>query len=130
MNISDQIIAVIDDLCRRFGIVIDWTADNMMPYIEELAAKFVEFEIKTSWFWIYFTLALTIICWVSFVVVVGIYRGTTDGSVVLGVIAGLMTLALITMIGVQVYDIITCETFPEKIILREVGELLNKAKNG
>ena len=25
MQFSEQIIAIIDDLCRRFGIVIDWS---------------------------------------------------------------------------------------------------------
>ena len=130
MNVSDQIIAVLDDLCRRFGIAIDWTAGNMMPYLEELATKFVAFETETSWFWIYFILALTVICWIIFAVIVGVYHGMTEEATIILVVAIAVTLVDIAVVGVQIYDIITCDVFPEKIIVREVSELLNKAKNG
>ena len=48
MSISDQIIAVINDLCQKFGIAIDWTAENVLPYIEDLCARYIQFEIQTS----------------------------------------------------------------------------------
>ena len=30
---SDEIIKLLDDLGQRFGIAIDWSSENMMPYI-------------------------------------------------------------------------------------------------
>ena len=48
MTVSDQIIAVLDSLCVKFGIVIDWTQENVLPYVMEIAKKFITYEIATS----------------------------------------------------------------------------------
>ena len=34
---SEQIIEVLNALCEKFGIAIDWTAENVMPYLTDLA---------------------------------------------------------------------------------------------
>ena len=39
---SDEIIKVIDELGKRFGIVIDWSSENVLPYILN------EVKLKTS----------------------------------------------------------------------------------
>lgn len=36
MSISNEIIRVIDDLCEKLGIAIDWTADNILPILKSL----------------------------------------------------------------------------------------------
>lgn len=33
MTVSDQIINVLDALCEKFGLVIDWTSENVVPYL-------------------------------------------------------------------------------------------------
>ena len=124
MNVSEQIIAVLDDLCRRFGIVIDWTSQNIVPYLEELAEKFIVFEVKTSWFWIIFMSSVAIIPWIVTIILTIINGSDSDVAVFVGVISAILTILAIIVIGVQVYDIITCETFPEKILLREIKELM------
>lgn len=129
MNISDQIIAVLDDLCRRFGIIIDWTQDNIAPYLEELAAKFIAFEVKTSWFWMYFALAIAATCWIMFIVLSCVYGSNSEGAFVFVFCSIIATIALFIVAGAQIYDIIVCETFPEKILLREIKELIDTAKN-
>ena len=124
MTISEQIIQVLDDLCRRFGVVIDWSKDTVVPYIEELMTKFITFEVKTSWFWIFFTLALTVIAWILAIVMNKIGDGGFTCAIAMCVTVGMIVVA-----GVQIYDIITCEAFPEKILFREIKELLESAKN-
>lgn len=127
MNISDQIIQVLDDLCRRFGIVIDWSKETVAPYLEGLATKFITFEVKTSWFWIISATVVTIIMWAMFAIFNHV--DPDDCGVAFGIIAVLTTIAFILIVGTQVYDIITCETFPEKILLREIKELLSNTNN-
>lgn len=124
MNISEQIIAVLDDLCRRFGIIIDWSKETIAPYLEELAGKFVTYEVKTSYFWIFFALALTVVTWVMGLIL----NKIGDGGFTL-FMAACMTLVVVAVVGVQIYDIITCEVFPEKILFREIKELLESANN-
>lgn len=127
MNISDQIIQVLDDLCRRFGIVIDWSKETIAPYLEELATKFITFEVKTSWFWIFSSAIVTVIAWVLFIIFN--HTDPDDAGVIIGVVAFCVTVAFIIITGSQVYDIITCETLPEKILLREIKSLLQNVKS-
>lgn len=129
MNVSEQIIAVLDDLCRRFGIVIDWTSQNIVPYLTELAEKFIAFEVKTSWFWIIAASSIAAIVWIMSLVCSLIHGFDSEGAICLGVVAIVLTAIAIIVSCIQIYDIITCETFPEKILLREIKELLQSAKN-
>lgn len=39
--ISDEIIKVLDDLCERFGIVIDWASENVVPQLTVLCEKLI-----------------------------------------------------------------------------------------
>lgn len=41
MNVSEQIIQVIDNLAQKFGIVIDWTDENIVPIFQQLADKYI-----------------------------------------------------------------------------------------
>ena len=36
VTFSSQFIEIFDHLCQKFGIVIDWTAQNVVPYITAL----------------------------------------------------------------------------------------------
>ena len=48
MTVSEQIIQVIDALCEKFGIVVDWTSESVIPYLEILCTKLIKYEICTS----------------------------------------------------------------------------------
>ena len=52
MEFSQNVIEIFDDLCERIGIAIDWSAENIMPYIKDLFERFIRFEIGTSIFYI------------------------------------------------------------------------------
>jgi len=51
MNFSQEIITVLDYLCKKFGIVIDWTSDSIMPYLEDLSVRYIRYEIMSSIAW-------------------------------------------------------------------------------
>lgn len=48
MNASDQIISVLDKLGEQMGIVIDWTSENILPYIQDLVSRIATIEIVNS----------------------------------------------------------------------------------
>ena len=52
MSFSSQFIEVLDALCEKFGIAIDWTSQNVVPYLTDLAARIITYEIWTSAAWI------------------------------------------------------------------------------
>lgn len=52
MEVSQQIIEILDYLCKKLGIAIDWSSDNVLPYLQNLCNKYIQWEISTSIVWI------------------------------------------------------------------------------
>ena len=52
MEVSEQVIKVLDAVCDKFGIVIDWTSNNIIPYIQELGNKIITYDICNSIMWL------------------------------------------------------------------------------
>ena len=137
MNISREIINVIDALAERFGIVIDWTANNVIPYIKQLCEKWCQYEVYTSMAWI----AIFLVALVAFTISAPIFHSRAkkdgyDGNCVAtwGAIISLILLVIsiitcIVGIPVQIMDIIECKIFPEKFILEQVTNMLNTYQN-
>lgn len=129
MEVSDQIIAVLDNLCAKFGIAIDWTADNVLPYVKELFGKFITYEIVTSVIWIVLGIigivtAYTIrknYCKKNKIESIDDLDDMAFGLTVVFIIA---LLAIIPMVVVQIFDIAACLAFPEKILFDRVTDLM------
>ena len=136
MTVSEQIIQVIDALCEKFGLVIDWTNANVIPYLSTLCGKLISYEIWTSVFWIGIMFVLTIVSVIATKRLYPIFKkgienqhyldcGWTVGSGF--AIAGLMILYFATIIvtGAQIIDIIKCTTFPEMYVFEYVQRIIN-----
>ena len=52
MEISEQIIKVLDVVCDKFGIAIDWTSNNVIPYIQQLGNKIIIYDICNNILWL------------------------------------------------------------------------------
>ena len=77
MVVSEQIIQVLDNLCMKLGLAIDWTSENVAPYLTVLCTKLVSYEIWTSVAWLVFaTIPLIIV--ISFTVK---YRSTIKETI-------------------------------------------------
>lgn len=132
MNVSDQIIAVLNDLCTKFGIAIDWTAENILPQITNLCEKYVRFEIYTSIAWCVIMLIVTLILYVVCRVLHPKAQAVHyDIDYFVPWAAGfawaafaIMSFATVLVCGSQVFDIIECCTIPEKLILEYLKGLL------
>lgn len=57
---SEEIIKVIDELGKRFGIVIDWSNQNIIPYLQELLKRFICYQNITACVWIIISIAIII----------------------------------------------------------------------
>ena len=57
---SEEIIKVLDELGKRFGIVIDWSNQNIIPYLQELLKRFICYRNITACVWIILSIAMTI----------------------------------------------------------------------
>ena len=124
MTMSAQIIEVLNNLCLRFGLAIDWTQDNIFPYFEELAAKYIAWECATSWMWIGIGAILVIVGLVLFVA--DIHYKVADGFI--AAFGCVVILVGVSAIVYQVYDILTCNYFPEKKIVEYIQYLIRTTR--
>lgn len=121
MQISDEIIKVLEYLCGKIGLTIDWTSSNVLPYVQQLCEKYVKWEIGTSVTWIGISVSVVIITWVFSMVV--------DWCDMEKVIFWCVVCVAIIIIGVQVFDIVECYTFPEKAIYEYIQNYLSTHRN-
>ena len=124
MIVSEQIISVLNYVCEKLGLVINWTEDNMLPYVTELMAKFIRYEIATSVVSCVLIATLTIF---FFVMVKKSFPKAKEDYfeidclsswIAIGSIIGLVVTLIVTMVTFheEIFDIIECITFPEKFI--------------
>lgn len=116
---SDEIIKLLDDLGQRFGIAIDWSSQNIMPYLQDLMSRYIDYEVMTSIAWIVIG-AILLIGGIVFTIIF-VKNGYDCAPLIsIGIAIGGAVL-----IGVQVFDIITCYTIPEKVIIEYINSLLS-----
>lgn len=134
MEFSKEIIAILDYLCQKFGIAIDWTSENVMPYLEELCGRYIQYEIYTSIAWIVLFGSIAILAglvWaISGIVHVNCRNDTATCILCFSMIVFWVALALLIIVGAfQAFDIIECYTIPEKTILEYLKTLMDNASN-
>lgn len=49
---SEEIIKVLDNLGQKFGIAIDWTSQNVLPYLQDLMNRFIGYKNVVAIVWI------------------------------------------------------------------------------
>ena len=59
---KNAIIETLDYLFEKFGIAVDWTTENVMPYVEQLAEKIVTYNIVTNSIWLCVSVITIIVC--------------------------------------------------------------------
>lgn len=121
MQVSDQIIEVLNYLGEKLGVTIDWTSENVLPYIQTLCGKYINWEIATSIVWIVIGLILIILAIISF-------KGAKDPDIYdegfLYMVFVILLLFGIVMILCQIFDIIKCIYIPELQIYEYIKSLM------
>lgn len=116
MTVSNQIIAVLDAICEKFGIVIDWTASNIMPYLQDLCKRIVSYEIATSVAWIVLQVVIVVLAFhIRNKKVKPIAESDGDDYSLSGytIVCAIITVIAFIVICVQAVDIVRALTIPE-----------------
>lgn len=137
MQVSDQIIAVLDNLCEKFGLAIDWTSETILPHITVLAEHLVTYEIWKSAasivmmvFWTIVSIILTKKFYPTFKKKIEENRHSYSdfwemASVFVCIGLALLWLGALICISVNTMQIIKCLTFPELFIFEYIQNLIN-----
>lgn len=113
MQSNNEIITILEYLCDKLGVVVDWTSQKISPYLQQLTEKFVRWEMYTSIAWIVICTALISIL---FIIVYFIEKNTMKSEGILWIPFFGVTVVCFGIICLQIFDIIECNVFPEKVL--------------
>lgn len=135
---SAQIIEVLNNICEKFGVAVDWTSKNVQPYLKELMTKCVNYKLATDIVWLVVGIVLLIIGGVFMRFALTNNRKYHEIKdyyermhSCLDDVAGIQFIFGGICLGVAVFlilyftiNLLACLTFPEKIILDMVRSYL------
>ena len=130
--VSNQIIEVLNDICNKFGLAIDWTSKNVQPYLQELMAKCVAYKFATSIMWLIFGILTCAIGSVLAKMAVGSWKkykeegsfSDRDICAIQCIESGILLTVGIVMVACNITTMITCKTFPEKVVLDMITQYM------
>lgn len=118
MTINEQ---TLQELAKQFGLALDWSNKNIIPYLQNLAQRVITYEFRSSIFWIVIGVFFILIGIILVVLGVRSFRSGIDDIIgFTTIIAICLWFIGICIIGAQINDIILCGTLPEKILLRYI----------
>ncbi len=142
---GNEVIKVLDHLCDKFGIAIDWTSANVMPYLQDLMSRIVKYGIYQNVSEIIFCLILLLIValitrklYKASYKYASIYDETnkyddksTATFFTTAFMIGLATTAITTImvlcvIKTSVNEIIELSTVPEKYVIEMIQEQIDE----
>lgn len=133
MNFSQEIINVLDYLGKQFGVAIDWTSDSVMPYLEDLAARYIRYEVMSSIAWMIILPVIAILIAIPLAIfhkkANELYwddcRVPVCAAIVLWIVFVIVLSTNLIMIPCNIFHIIECSTLPEKVIFEYLQTMLN-----
>lgn len=133
---SDEVIKVLDVLAERFGIVIDWSSETVLPYLKDVGHRFINYTTTMS---VLNILLCIIIIFAVLKIIKEINKRPQLGVAYYGTDyeepfhrIGLYTVCVLLIIGMiaaivnKVGIIATCMTLPEKLFVKELLSLTKK----
>lgn len=123
---SEEIIKVLDDLSTRFGVAIDWSSENVIPYLEDLMDRYINYQIYTD---VLFIICLTLFIIGSIIFIPKILKYAdkkmdesyysdwdTYGYIIVFILIACSVIAAIVIIYLLM-GVIQCITIPEVTIM-------------
>ena len=139
MTVSEQIIQVINALCEKFGIVINWTEENVIPYVKVLCRKLITYEIATSIVWVAIMVLLSVGSIVATKKFAPTFKeglakdarsycncGWEVGTVFAIIALVILNISTMIVVGTQIMDIVKCLAFPEMYVFEYISALVEK----
>lgn len=129
---SEEIIKVLDNLAQKFGIAIDWTSQNIMPYLQNLMNRYIQYQNTIAITWIIISILVVIISIIAFIKVYKWVKknkyDSLDYEYALAIIVYIITPILITIfiatLFSNIFGLIQNIHMPELTILNYIKTLI------
>lgn len=141
---SAEVIKVFNYIGEKLGIAIDWTQENIMPYLEDLVARFVKLNVIEAGLGVFICLICFIVSLIFFVKMIktffqyqktnesnffweeGEYYDTalTIPTIILTIICGICLLIGIIGVPMNISELIKWIYIPEFQIVEEISYMM------
>lgn len=141
---GDEVIKVLERLGEQFGVAIDWSSANIMPYLNDLMGRIVKYGIYINIYNIFYK----IFCIALFVgITVALYKlanralikqknsedNLAEALSIAYVVSCVATVVVIVvgMVGISdsVTNIIELNTVPEKYVIEMIQDKISENKD-
>lgn len=118
MDFSTQFIKILDELGKRFGVMVDWSNKNVLPYAKDLGNRLVQYEIATSWITIVIMILLIIACLSLLYMDIKHWE-----TLLVSILSFIVAFFCVATVVCEVYQIAEAKILPEKVIIREIQKV-------
>lgn len=133
---SEEVIKILDDLSQRFGIAIDWSSQNVLPYLQDLMTRLIQYKNIQAIIWIVVSVIMFILVGIVLKVVlkyIGKYYDSLDSHLYdedrvfakgfAWFIAGIFIFAFILVMILNIRGLIQNIYLPEATIIEYIKSL-------
>ena len=125
---NNQIVEILKELANQLGIAVDWTSENIKPFITDLMMRNAKYELFTSLIWIAFALIVAISC---IVMIKRVDKENREGDLSDDDCCGMIILFAVLIVLAsfiffcQIYDVGKALYMPELLLLETLKSLSN-----
>lgn len=128
MTFSEQFIEIFNFLASQIGVVIDWTSENIIPFLQDFSNRFIDYEIATSIVWMIIVSIITFILFILAKIATKKHVNAdyySEGILMFftWLFFGISCVITLVIISIQVFDIIKALTIPEQLIIEKMIEI-------
>lgn len=121
---SNEIIKVLDHLCDKFDIAIDWSSNNVMPYLQDLMVRITKYVIYTNILWLVISILIigaTVFALVKIIKVARESMYDWDFTIAISSLIGSIIIIVFFLTGMYAcQNLIEVNTVPEKYIIEMI----------
>ena len=125
---NNQLVELLKELANQLGIAVDWTSENIKPFVIDLMMRNAKYELFTSLFWIALALIVAVL---SIVMIKQVDKENSEGNIsdddCCGTVLLFATLTLVATVifFCQIYDVGKALYMPELLLLETLKSLSN-----
>lgn len=134
---DNEIISVIDTLCEKFGIAIDWSTENVFPAVQELISRYSKYLFINNIYGIILSSIGMIVCSIIVIKVIKAFsekkpwtinkhENLSDLAIVTFMVGGSGGIISIAATLKMIHNLLKISTIPEIYVLEEILKLLEK----
>lgn len=122
---SQETIKILDDLARRFGIIIDCNNQNVISYFQDFMQRFIRYKLIINSVGLSFSIIWIVAFILIFVKQKNISRLLSNESIEITfyIIVSVISVLVIIMLFECSIDIVKCLTIPEKLIVEMIKNM-------